>query len=53
MPCIDYCEYEDCSQEFGVESCWKENCDDGCNNRNCSIYQQFDGQWVGETCEVE
>jgi hypothetical protein len=51
--CIEECTYEDCSSENNGEVCWVEECKDGCDIYNCTIWYQKDEVWYGEVCEEE
>lgn len=47
--CEMICDYEDCSAERGG-TCWREICDDGCGEYNCTIWLQENNEWLGEEC---
>jgi len=49
--CVAECEYEDCQESSEHPICWKETCNDGCGNKNCSIWYSENDQWYGEECD--
>jgi len=51
--CTEECTYTDCSGENNGETCWVEECMDGCEIYNCTIWFQQDNEWYGEVCEEE
>lgn len=51
--CTMECSYDDCSATNNGNPCWIENCDDGCNNGNCTVWYQDSGEWFGAECEAK
>lgn len=44
-----FCEYNDCS-EGRDEICWMEECFDGCDLYNCTLWKSENDVWYGEEC---
>jgi hypothetical protein len=49
--CEEFCDYTDCSEDYEGTTCWIEECDDGCNAYNCTIWFNKDDEWYGEVCD--